>query len=533
MRWTCCCWFWAGWLLPATMALGGDGDWPTHLDGPCDPYAVGRETPKLVTPRWVGEPGVEAVVVLSTDDLRQPAKHEQFLRPILARLEQIDGRAPVSLMANRIDPGHPQLQAWLRQGASLEAHTFDHPCPLLQGGDLAVAKRTFDRSVDLMTTVAGNRPVAFRMPCCDSMSSVSPRFFTEIFGKTTPSGNFLAVDSSVFLLYTAADGELPRELVLDAGGQQRFRKYVPTDRIMANLIEDYPYPYVIDRLCWEIPALMPSDWDAQHRNGVCSPATVADLKAAVDATVVKQGVFALCFHPHGWIRNDQIVEMIDHAVAVHGRKVKFLTFREVYDRLTKHFLGGRPLRAADGRDNGVRVFDQDGDGHMDAVFDAGKAQPARGRLVDLDGDGVREWIVAETGEVRQRLPDGSPEAFIRLPFHLPPGTSLVDQQGRDAGLRFVDVDEDGRLDVVFSNARGYCVHLLTSMEAGWSRGVLSGKRGQQHADAELPPIVRADGTNNGAWFQNRQMWLQNEDTGRKLPDHVFHRRFSEMLGGSR
>ena len=35
------------------------------------------------------------------------------------------------------------------------------------------------------------KPVSFRMPCCDSMNSVSPRFFTEIFGKTTPGGNFL------------------------------------------------------------------------------------------------------------------------------------------------------------------------------------------------------------------------------------------------------------------------------------------------------------------------------------------------------
>jgi hypothetical protein len=259
------------------IAAAGDGNRLTYLDGFCDPYYVGLDTPKLITPQWVGQPGVEAVIVLATDDLREPARHEAFLRPILERLKKIDGRAPVSLMANQTDPKHPQLQQWLAAGASLEAHTWDHPCPLLQGGDLAAAKATYDRAVDLMAGVANNRPVAFRVPCCDSMSAVSPRFFAEIFNQTTPKGNFLALDSSVFLLLTANDPALPRRLVLDADGPQtvqsgqrivkkpepkpihyplstvhspgRFRKYVPADKVMANLIEDYPYPYVIGPLC--------------------------------------------------------------------------------------------------------------------------------------------------------------------------------------------------------------------------------------------------------------------------------------------
>ena len=61
-------------------------------------------------------------------------------------------------------------------------------------------------------------PVAFRMPCCDSLNTLSPRFFSEIFNKTTPRGNFLSVDSSVFMLFTANDPELPRELVLESDG---------------------------------------------------------------------------------------------------------------------------------------------------------------------------------------------------------------------------------------------------------------------------------------------------------------------------
>jgi len=601
-------------LSISTGVFAAGGNRLAYLDEPCDPYYVGRDTAKLITRQWVGEPGVEAVIVLANDDLRDTAHHEAYLRPILERLKQIDGRAPLSLMTNRVDPNDPQLQTWLKEGLSLEAHTWSHPCPCLQGGDLAAAKETYDRSVDLMSAIPNNRPVAYRMPCCDSMSSVSPRFFTEIFNRRTPQGNFLSVDSSVFMVYTSDDGELPRELVLEADATERFRKYVPKDRIMANLIENYPYPYVIGRLCWQIPCLMPSDWDAQHLNGVCSPTTVRDLKAAVDATVIKRGVFSLVFHTHGWIRNDQVVEMIDHAVKKHGKKVKFLTFREVYDRLTKHFLGGHPLRAADGGDNGVRVLDLDNDGHMDAVIGNERARqtrlwvPQEGRwitshfpvklvhgrgdsrrdlgirfgvlrrngyasflepngvawhfhgdrwvtrnpnpgatsgtdpsgtearpyrilrILDVDGDGIGE--VVYRGRTGYKLCRWSSQRDTFLPVvPLPEGVTPLDARGRDAGLRFVDVDEDGRLDLVFSNARRYSLHLFTSMEEGWSRTIREGKRGEKDPKDELPMIVRADGTNNGAWFKHRHMWVQNEDTGSALAGHVDRRRYEELLEG--
>src|SRR3954453_19020691 len=87
-----------------------------------DPYYPHRDFPKLTTPQWVGEEGVEAVVVLAIDDMRDPAKYETFLRPILDRLKKIDGRAPVSIMTNQVDPKHEQLAAWLKEGLSIEIH---------------------------------------------------------------------------------------------------------------------------------------------------------------------------------------------------------------------------------------------------------------------------------------------------------------------------------------------------------------------------------------------------------------------------
>src|SRR5712692_1090781 len=100
------------WSTSAVAARAADANRLTYLDE-SDPYYVSRTFPKLVTPQWVGEEGVEAVVILAIDDMRGHEKWETFLRPILRRLQQIDGRAPVSIMTCQIDPGHPHLQQWL------------------------------------------------------------------------------------------------------------------------------------------------------------------------------------------------------------------------------------------------------------------------------------------------------------------------------------------------------------------------------------------------------------------------------------
>src|SRR5712692_2226922 len=89
-----------------------------------DPYYPHTKFPKLITPQWVGEPDVDAVVILAIDDMKDPKKYEAFLRPILNRLKRIDGRAPVSIMTCSVQPKDAQLQAWLKEGLSLEVHTI-------------------------------------------------------------------------------------------------------------------------------------------------------------------------------------------------------------------------------------------------------------------------------------------------------------------------------------------------------------------------------------------------------------------------
>ena len=257
------------------------------------------------------------------------------------------------------------MQAWLKEGLSLEVHTLTHPCPLLGKATLDEARHTVLGGLDLLASIPNNRPVAFRMPCCDSMNSASPRFFAEIFNRTSEEHRWLSIDSSVFVRPSGKDGE-------------RFAKYFPSElkpttkislRDYAGFIEDYPYPYVVGKLCWEFPCITPSDWQANNAHGAKNPETLADWKAALDWVVAKQGVMTTVFHPHGWSSPEQWVEFIGYAQEKYGKRVKFLTFREALERIEKNALLKSPLRRffPPHGDNGVRVLDVDGDGFMDVI----------------------------------------------------------------------------------------------------------------------------------------------------------------------
>jgi putative membrane-bound dehydrogenase-like protein len=555
-------------LLPLCLALGiartGDGNRLAYLDE-CDPYYPNRTFPKLITPQWVGEDGVEAVVVLAIDDMRGHEKWEQFLRPILNRLKKIDGRAPVSIMTCSIDPKDEHLQTWLKEGVSLECHTIDHPCPLLQGGNFDKAKSTYDRCVDLMASVPNNKPVAFRVPCCDSLNTPSPRFYAEIFNKTTPKGNFLQIDSSVMNLFTANDPDLPRELVLQGDGSERFRKYLPRDRTFVNTIEDYPYPYVIGRTCWEFPCVTPSDWSAQHyHKQQASPITLRDWQAALDCTVLKQGVFCLIFHPYEWSTPQMIVDLIDHAVAKHGKKVKFLNFRECLERLNKNLLVGNRIRDLKTGNVGFSCLDRNigasslgrtaESAYYSVVLYNEKQEQTEYRSWERDSRGKYRWfrdevlvdsrqptakafqffksvqlgnqfatIRGKDGEYLMTIPDIGRGEETKLKFTLPLGVKLGDAKS-DSGLRIIDLDGDGYDDVVFSNEKEYGIYLFTDMEHGWSRKVMAGKQGEPGA---LPPIA-IKGKNNGFFVHGRYLVWQNENTN-LLPDHIDKRSFNELL----
>ena len=573
-------------LLAASAAIAADGNRLAYLDD-SSPFWPTAQSPKFITPQWIGEAGVDAVVILAIDDMREPAKYEAFLRPILDRLKRISGRAPVSIMTNTIDPNDPHLAAWLAEGLSLEVHTLTHPCPLLGKDGFDAAARTYHDCVDLLASVPGNRPVAFRMPCCDSMNSASPRFFAEIFNRTSPHGRWLSVDSSVFMRFSDA----------------RFAKYFPTElrppvklslADYAGFIEDYPYPYVFGKLAWELPCMTPSDWQASNALGPKTAAMLDDWKAALDAVVRAQGVFTSVFHPHGWSAPEQWVEFIDYAQRTYGSRVKFLTFREALDRLEKNALAGHPLRAADGGDGGVRLLDVDADGFMDVVIGTESTQltrvwmpqekrwrerPAPARITEKGL--VKFGVVRDGGpatllsvnpdfgawtfrnnqwEEDEPLLAGLADAVGEMRADAAVRVHDFDHDGRceilagdrifrwsqssgrwkptdytlpkgltltDAGLRFVDLNGDGFDDIFQSNESGAEIHLWSKSDRpdlGWKTGWTLPIA---PIAGEVLPFVKA-GRDNGAWFHRGHVVWQNEDTFTREA-HTLRRSFRELI----
>jgi peptidoglycan/xylan/chitin deacetylase (PgdA/CDA1 family) len=569
--------------------VASPGNRLAYLDD-LDPYYPHGKFPKLTTPQWVGEPDVDAVVVLAIDDMRDPKKYETFLRPILNRLKKIDGRAPVCIMSCNVDPNDKQIQSWLKEGLSIEVHTVDHPCPFFKPG-FAKAKDTTDRCVDLMHTIPGNRPVAFRMPCCDSLNTPSPRHWAEIFNKPTNKSNYLTLDSSVFTVFTSADPELPKELVLEEG-KERFKKYLPMDREFVNWIENYPYPYLIGKYCWQFPCMTPSDWEAQYLQKANSPLTVRDWKAALDCTVAKKGVFNMVFHPHGWIKAEQVIDFIDHAVEKHGKKVKFLTFKEAHARLQKSLFRGDEWRSAA---DSVFILDVNNDGYLDIVdlrSKAGKTylwDPEYSHWRVVQGpDGLALHIIlgatlrfgvlqkngyasmayqyGHIGEITQGVYHFDGKEWIddknqrrtfseRLALKFPPPLRLLDIDGDGicemiskvgstflhkpgkvwqplpfdaplkAGARFVDLNGDGKLDLVNSDESSYAVHVFGDMKTGWKQ-IRAGKPG----DPSAIPMIARSGANNGCFVHSGHLWWANEDTV-LLKNHVDRRSFKELLAG--
>jgi putative membrane-bound dehydrogenase-like protein len=515
-------------------SVSRDGNALTYLDS-TDPFYVGVHFPKLTTPQWVGEPGVEAVVILAIDDMTESGKYETFLRPILDRLKQIDGRAPVSIMTRSVPLEDHRVQEWLKEGVSLEVHTLQHPCPLLAKGDFHAAATNYYDCIDLLNQIQGNKPVAFRMPCCDSMDSTSPRFFAELFNHLSPKGNFLAIDSSVMNLLTTNDATLPLELVREPDGRDRFRKYFPATTnattpvslgAFATTLENYPYPYVIGQLCWEFPCAVPSDWEAFNYHGATNQLTVLDWKAELDAVVLKQGVFTMVFHPHNWIRTDQLVELIDYAARKYGEKVKFLTFREALERLNQNLLSGQPLRAADGAANGARLLDLNTDGYLDVIIANQQVRRTRiwdptarrwtetgfpATLISSDSNGRNQDAGFRFGLVR---PAGQVTAFFRNQdskgaWHFEEGQwredpkffngltlkaqpVLTSERGRDRGVRLRDVDNAGHCELLVGNETQNAVFMWSESEMTWKKLPFGLPEGTS--------IVNASGEDNGLRF---------------------------------
>ncbi len=590
--------------------LPGNRFW--YLSEPFNPYYPHTAFPRLTTPQWIGESGVRAAIFLTIDDLRSDrnsAVYEAFLRPILEELKSAQGKAAVTLMANSVAKNDPLVERWLKDGAAIGTHTVDHPCPLLRKSNFESAKSTYDRAIDEISEALGTQaPRAYRMPCCDSINSMSPRFFAQIFHATTPQGRFLEADSSIFHVATAADSEIAGDFAASGQGPLRLARYLPADRDFVNFVENYPYPWVVGWGCWEIPMTLPDDWVAFHfHNQPFVSESLEDMKFALDVAVRKQGVYVPTFHPGWWIRNDQVVELIRYASQKYGSEIRFLTLTEAVERLNTQLTKNVRLRNAAGSDQGVRLLDLNQDRFLDlvisneslqitrmwdssrhiwnetafpvplvvnanhdqtiptgvqfgvwgsdgkpcvllrneqaaglwvfdgttwqnvpngldglrfpgdgnAVFTSRQGADQGVRLLDVNGDGSCELLVANPAQRGVFAWDNDHWRLTEL--EIPAPAAFVDAQGRDAGLRFALLNDDDFPDIVFSGASQSFVALADASGRGWKVVMPSPCCGER---PELPPFVRPDGTQNGAWIRGYRLILQNEETGGSHPNHI-------------
>lgn len=136
--------------------------------------------------------------------------------------------------------------------------------------------------------------------------------------------------------------------------------------------------------------------------------------------------------------------------------------------------------------------------------------PSQGTFLrDFDHDGIEERLMTQSGTNRIDRWDEAAQAWTDAGYRLPEGVEMLDLQGNDAGLRFIDLNGDGFDDIFFSNPDRFAIHLWTKNvmpQLGWTRGwsqlVKSGKR--MGTATEPPSIVGAKVTAENGQLVIRQ-----------------------------
>ncbi|MFP6903318.1 MAG: PVC-type heme-binding CxxCH protein, partial [Verrucomicrobiia bacterium] len=161
-------------------------------------------------------------------------------------------------------------------------------------------------------------------------------------------------------------------------------------------------------------------------------------------------------------------------------------------------------------------------------------------LRDIDNDGHCELIraIGKRSEIWRY--DSKSQTWKLLPIKLPNGVSIsaLNEKGEHTlvitnnGVRFIDLNNDGFDDIVFSNEKRWGIYLWETRVnpgLGWKAGWTMAREGKR-GDKDAIPMISRGGKhpNNGAWFHSGHLWVQNEDTAH-LPDVVDRRSFKQLL----
>lgn len=116
---------------------------------------------------------------------------------------------------------------------------------------------------------------------------------------------------------------------------------------------------------------------------------------------------------------------------------------------------------------------------------------------DFDRNGTVERLLSLPGSDEIQKRNAATGSWEKEDYGLPEGVSRFDAEGRDAGLRFADLNGDGFDDVLLSNPGQLAIHLWNKdvkPQLGWTRGwsqlVRSGAR--KGATNELPSLVGSE-----------------------------------------
>jgi len=137
-------------------------------------------------------------------------------------------------------------------------------------------------------------------------------------------------------------------------------------------------------------------------------------------------------------------------------------------------IDGKTWVFAGYRDNGVAELDLDGDGLADVV-----------QAFDLAGTPRRSTFVADGRKGYVKTPTWNLPAAIAYNAPAHPGDPYSEGSSRDGGLRFADLNGDGRLDLVKAEESGAAIWLNAGLDASGA----SPWRSPPPGSWELPPGV--------------------------------------------